>query len=469
MKSWALKEIAHIFGLAINSVDEVKNICTDTRSLQKGDLFVALVGDKYDGHNFVEMAFGKGAAACLCSKPMDVAGGLIILVKDTKEALLKLAAIYRERVDLKVIGVTGSVGKTTTKDMIAQALSAEYEIAKTQGNLNNEIGVPQTIFSIEDHHDAAVVEMGISDIGEMPPLAKCVKPDIGVITSIGHSHLEYFGTRENILKSKLEIVTGMPPGAPLVLNYDNELLSPIAAYMDHPVLSYGIQNPDANIIASRIFEDEKKLETNFQINDGDEVIFCKIPCLGTHNVLNALAAYCVVKLLGLDRRKCMANLSGFRPSGMRQNIVNKNGIIFIEDCYNAAPESMLAALTTLSKLSPERGGRRIAVLGDMLELGEQSKDIHKFIGQLVADMRIGYLYAYGNSAYYIVDSAERNGFSSTYFSNSKEEITKKLLGTIRDGDVILFKASNGMGMKDIIDSVYRKLDEKARLLQERYS
>jgi UDP-N-acetylmuramoyl-tripeptide--D-alanyl-D-alanine ligase len=368
-----------------------------------------------------------------------------------------------------MIGVTGSVGKTTTKDMIAQALSAEYEVAKTQGNLNNEIGVPQTIFGIDEGHDAAVVEMGISDIGEMPPLAKCVKPDVAVITNIGLSHLEFFGTQENILKAKLEIVTGMSPGAPLILNYDNTLLSTITEYKDHPVLSYGIENANANIMAAKLSEDTKKFETTFQIHDGDEAMWYKIPCLGRHNVLNALAAYCVVKILGLDRRKCMMNLSGFKPTGMRQNIVRKNGITFIEDCYNASPDSMVVALDTLTKLKPEREGRRIAVLGDMLELGPMSKEVHRKIGEAVALMGIDYLYSCGSYAYYMVDSAEKSGFSNTYFSNSKEEITKKLISLIREGDVILFKASNVIGMKDIVDAIYRFLEGKAKRTGERTS
>jgi len=461
MTKWKLKEIAQALGISLNTELEISHISTDTRDIVPGSVFIALKGENFDGHDFMGEAFKRGAVACVSSKFANSTPDKIVLqVKDTGEALLKLAAAYRNRFEVKVVGITGSVGKTTTKDMVAGALGACCNMLKTEGNLNNEVGLPKTLFAIDESHDVAVVEMGMSDMGEIEALSKAARPDIGVLTNIGVSHIEALGTRENILKAKLEILQGMPEGAPLVVGGDNDLLGAlISPFQGHPLIVYGIHNKQADVTAEDITENLNRLETTFAVKDGEDLTWCTIPCLGEHNVQSALATYCVAKALGLDRRKCLLELSAYAPSGMRQCIVSRGPFKIVEDCYNASPDSMMAALSTLSKLKPQRGGRRIAVLGDMLELGRLSKEAHKQVGKMVAEGDVDILFTCAAAAYYILEGAEENGFKNTFFSNDKKEITKRLCTVLQEGDVILFKASRGIGLEDVIYSLYAFIDE----------
>lgn len=460
MKRWKLKEIGELLGTQIDSELEVTGISTDSRTVLPGNIYIAIKGEKFDGHDFVSMAFNRGAVACICSEQIEEDGSqIIIYVDDTRAANLFLGSAYRSRFDIKLVGVTGSVGKTTTKDMIAAALSSSENVVKTMGNLNNDIGVPATLFNIESDTDVAVVEMGMDHLGEIAVLSRTCKPDISVITGVGVSHIENLHTRKNILKAKLEIVEGMPPGAPLIINYDNDLLSALQNYMGHRMISYGIQNRNASVRAVDINENYDKLETSFTIIDELDSFFCIIPCIGEHNVLNSLAAYCVAKELGVDRQKAVNDLKKYVPSGMRQNIVKVGGITVIEDCYNASPDSMVAAVGTLQKLKISPKNKKIAVLGDMLELGDMSKEAHVHLGFLIAESGIDYLYACGNDAYYILKGAEEHGFSDSFFSNNKDEVFKRLLSQVNDGDVILFKASRGIGLEYIIRKLYAVIDD----------
>lgn len=458
MKRWKLKEIGGLLGVKINSELEVTGISTDSRTLLPGNIYIAIIGERFDGHDFVEQAFKRGAVACICSRYVDAdVDQITIQVDNTGLAYLHLSSAYRDSFDIQVVGVTGSVGKTTTKDMIAAALSSQRRVAKTLGNLNNDIGVPSTLFSIEDDTDVAVVEMGMDHLGEISRLSKTAKPDISVITNVGVSHIENLHTRKNILKAKLEIVDGMPPGSPLIINYDNDLLGALQNYMGHRIVSYGIRNKNAQILAADIQENSEKLETTFTITDGLDSFWCIIPCIGEHNVLNALAAYCVAKELGVDRQRAVSDLKTYVPSGMRQNIVKVNGLTIIEDCYNASPDSMVAAIGTLRKIKVDPRNKKIAVLGDMLELGDMSKEAHLHLGFLVAESGIDYIYACGNDAYYILKGAEEQGFYNSFFSNSKDEIFKRLMSRVYDGDVILFKGSRGIGLEVIINKLYAEL------------
>lgn len=461
MKRWKLKEIGELLGVSIKSELEVTGISTDSRTILPGNIYIAIEGEKFDGHDFVQNAFNRGAAACVCSKYVDVdMDQLVIQVDNTRETYLFLSTAYRNRFNVKVVGVTGSVGKTTTKDMIATAVASQKTVIKTMGNLNNDIGVPTTLFTIEGDTEVAVVEMGMDHLGEIATLSGTAKPDISVITNVGVSHIENLQTRKNILKAKLEIVEGMPPGAPLIINYDNDLLAALQNYMGHRMISYGIKNRSAQIRAIEIQENSEKLETTFTITDGLDSFWCVIPCIGEHNVLNALAAYCVSKELGIDRQKAVSNLKNYVPSGMRQNIVKIKGITVIEDCYNASPDSMVAAIGTLRKLKISPKNKKIAVLGDMLELGDMSKEAHTHLGFLVAESGVDALFACGNDAYYVLKGAEEHGFSNSFFSNSKDEVLKRLLSKVHDGDVVLFKGSRGIGLEYIINKLYSALGEE---------
>lgn len=453
MENWSLKEISSLFGEPIESDVIIKDICTDTRKITENCLFVALAGERFDGHDFVAQALEKGAAAAVCSKPVKGAQKPVIMVKDTERALLTLGCAYRMKYDIPVIAVTGSVGKTTTKDMIACAVSAGLKTLKTEGNLNNEIGLPMTLLGLNKTYECAVIEMGMCNMGEIEVLSNVTLPEIGVITNIGVSHMENLGSRENILKAKLEITKGMKQGAPLILNYDNDLLSDIKSYEGFDIISYGVNNKSAQITAENI--KSNGLSTEFDISFKGKLYPAKIPCVGEHNVLNALAAFGCAYCLGLNLENSIKALEGYVPSGMRQKIVEKGGITVIEDCYNASPDSMNAAIKTLASVG---GGKKIAVLADMLELGKISDEAHLKVGTLAAENKIDMVIAYGDKAKYIAEGANKGGINSA-FASSKEQAFSLLKGAASKGDTVLFKGSRGMKLEDIITMLYNSLDE----------
>lgn len=445
MEKLKLSEIAKACKGTYNNDCEINGVCIDTRKITKGCLFICIKGERFDAHQFAWEALEKGAAAVMIHRNIEVDGNYV-MVEDTSKALLALGGYYRSKFDLCLVGLTGSVGKTTTKEFLYLVLSEKYNTIKTQGNLNNEIGLPQMLFQIDAGTEAAVIEMGMNHFGEIHKLSLAAKPTMALITNIGTSHIENLGSREGILKAKLEILDGLEKGSTVILNGDNDLLSGVKndAYN---IVFFGVDNGDFR--AENIIQTEN--ETSFEISYYGKKQKIVIPTIGIHNVYNALAAFTVGYFLDIAPDLCAAGLNQYVPEGMRQKCVSRNGVTFIEDCYNASPDSMKAAISTLSNI---KGNKKIAVLSDMLELGSYAETAHKEIGRTVAQSNIDYLLTVGEMSYFTAAAAEECGMKNVFHFNSKEELTEKLLEILENGDAVVFKASRGMKLEDVIHSVY---------------
>lgn len=453
MKAFTLQEAAAALGLPqMQAQATLADVCTDTRKIQPGSLFVCLRGERFDGHSFASQAAQLGAAALLVDHPVD-ADVPQLVVTDTGKALLQLAGWYRRRFQLPVVGLTGSVGKTTTKEFIALVLGAKYNTLKTQGNLNNEIGVPQMLFRLEDSHTAAVIEMGMNHFGEISRLTRAVAPTVGLITNIGVSHIENLGSRAGILQAKLEILEGMAPDAPLIVNIDNDMLRTVKLG-DRPLLTFAIDDPSADFTATDIAEQGST--TTFTVHHSTFIQPVTIPTVGIHNVYNALAAMAVGYVTGVDPVAAASALANYVPAGMRQNLVQVGGVQVIEDCYNASPDSMRAALQTLGKLPVHR---RYAVLGAMLELGDYAKEAHTQVGKMAAENGIDGVLAYGADAAYIVEAAKQAGLENARLFDTKEALAQSLAQQVQPGDGVLFKGSRGMHLEDVMHTVYERWEK----------
>ncbi|MDE6730433.1 MAG: UDP-N-acetylmuramoyl-tripeptide--D-alanyl-D-alanine ligase [Oscillospiraceae bacterium] len=443
-----LKEIAACLHTKIDFDAKIIQISTDTRTLTDGSLFLALRGKNFDGHDFVRQAIASGAVAAVTDTQIDDLPCLV--VPDTGKALLAIANLYRRKFEIPVVAVTGSVGKTTTKELIACVLAEKFNTLKTHANLNNEIGMPKTILGLTKSNEAAVLEMGMNHFGEISNMSRSAQPTIAVITNIGFSHVENLGSQEGIKKAKSEILDGMQPDAPLITNADDALLCTLRTELDRPVYLFSTQsNPAADVLAEDIKEENGV--TTFTICHENKKLLAVLPAIGEHNVKNALAAYLVGILTGMEEQEILCGLAKYQPTGMRQNIMEKNGQTIIADCYNASPDSMKASLGVLGNY-PCENGRRIAVLGDMLELGEMSPELHAKVGEMVQQSGIDMLFCYGTASRHI---AEHAGDSVEIFCTEDPEIlTEQLRKTLRDGDVILFKASHGMHLENMIETLY---------------
>lgn len=445
-----LGQIANATGGRLKGFDSVvTSVSTDSRDITEGCLFIALEGEKFDGHEFCNIAAEKGAAAVMCHKKTECRVP-VITVKDTGKALLNLAGYYRSTFsNLLVVGLTGSVGKTTTKEMIYAVLSKKYNTLKTEGNLNNEIGMPKTLLRLNRETEAAVIEMGMSGFGEISKMTCECKPDIGVITNIGVSHIEFLGSREGILKAKLELIQGMKKGSPLILNGDDDKLITVKN-SDYKTIYFGIENKNADVIAKDIYEENGFTSFTAAFDGAEQAVV--VPTVGTHNVYDALAAFSVGLQAGVSPQDIADGLKNYTPSGMRQRIKEVNGIKVIEDCYNASPDSQKAALNVLSK---HKNGKNVAVLGDMLELGAYSAKAHTEIGKYTENKNIDVLYTFGTQAKYIAEGAKGFVPEIKSFTN-KDELTKELLSVLSCGDAVLFKASRGMKLEEVIMSLYKE-------------
>ena len=453
MKAFTLQEAAAALGLPqMQAQATLADVCTDTRKIQPGSLFVCLRGERFDGHSFASQAAQLGAAALLVDHPVD-ADVPQLVVTDTGKALLQLAGWYRRRFQLPVVGLTGSVGKTTTKEFIALVLGAKYNTLKTQGNLNNEIGVPQMLFRLEDSHTAAVIEMGMNHFGEISRLTRAVAPTVGLITNIGVSHIENLGSRAGILQAKLEILEGMAPDAPLIVNMDNDMLRTVKLG-DRPLLTFAIDDQSADFTATDIAEQGST--TTFTVHHSTFTQPVTIPTVGIHNVYNALAAMAVGYVTGVDPAAAASALANYVPAGMRQNLVQVGAVQVIEDCYNASPDSMRAALQTLGKLPVNR---RYAVLGAMLELGDYAKEAHTQVGKMAAENGIDGVLAYGADAAYIVEAAKQAGLENARLFDTKESLAQSLAQQVQPGDGVLFKGSRGMHLEDVMHTVYERWEK----------
>lgn len=449
MEQISLLEAAKALGATADTDAVFDRVAIDNRKVQPGALFVCIRGERFDGHDFAPLAALAGASAVMAEHPVD-AGCPQLLVKDTRRALLDLAGYYRSRFDIPVVGLTGSVGKTTTKDFTALVLGAKYNCLKTQGNLNNDIGVPQTLFGLDSTTGAAVVEMGMNHFGEIHNLVTRVRPTLGMITNIGVSHIENLGSREGILRAKLELADGLAPGAPLILNGDNDLLQTVHLD-DHPVIFVGIENKDCAYVAENI--EETELYTTFDIKFAGTSCKIKLPTVGIHNVYDALLAFAAGVELGVAPQAAAEALEAYEPSGMRQKIVHRGGITVVEDCYNASPDSMHAALKTLMSLPAKR---HIAVLGDMLELGSYAEQAHYEVGRAAAASGITMLYCYGTDCAHLVQGAKDAGLADAYLFDNKAALCNALYGVCTAQDAVLFKGSRGMKLEEVIHFLYER-------------
>ena len=432
-----------------NSEAEIRGISTDSRKINDGCMFIPLIGERFDGHDYIKAALDSGAAAVLTQRG-DIAdgAGTFIRVGDTSKALRDIAAYYRKKFSIPFVGITGSVGKTSTKDMIAGVIGKKYKVLKTEGNLNNEIGVPLTIFNLEDTHEAAVLEMGMSGAGEIGRLTAIIKPDIAVITNIGMSHIEKLGSRQNILKAKLEILEALNPGGLVVLNGDDALLAGMKDLLKFRTVFYGMDEGVDYQACNINSHGENGIYFDIIIRGRE---FCiHIPVPGVHNVHNALAAVAVGCELGIPMEDVIKGIAGFSPTKMRMDIIALNGLKIINDAYNASPQSMEAALNVLKEIGGK--GRKIAVLGDMLELGDWAEKAHFDVGGFAAAGRIDQIVAVGNNARYIADGALEAGYppSQIKYFKSNEEALEFLKGNLLYEDVILIKGSRGIKMEEIV-------------------
>ena len=449
MKELTLKQIADWCGGKVSARFEhlrVSRMQSDSRKVRSGDLFVALKGAKADGHDFAETAINHGAVAALVSRPISEKLPSIE-VEDTLRAYGEIAAGYRKLTGVKVVGITGSVGKTTTKEMTASILEAVYHTAKTEGNHNNNLGLPMTIMDMPENTEVAVLEMGMNHSGEMEYLSDIARPDLAIITNIGTMHIEHLGTREGILQAKLEIMRGMPDDGAGVFNGDEPLLWNIRAIGKHKKYYYGIENHACDITATDIVELDDGVR--FVVHGFGQQFELFVPMLGRHAVYNALAATTVGLLLGVKPEQIQARFSSFHNTGMRQKIYVKNGVTIIEDCYNAGPESTEAALDVLAGIKTD--GRRIAVLGDMLELGNRSAAEHYRIGRLAVG-KADLLLPYGEHSVRTLTGAITGGMNpkNTDHFDTHEDMAHMLKMRVSEGDVVLFKGSRGMRMEKVL-------------------
>ncbi len=441
-------EIAEVTGGRLFGADvEVTGVSTDTRTIEKGMLFVAVRGESFDGNDFIDAAAEKGAAAVISDRA-EGAGDhqvTVILVDDSRRAQLALAHHHRMKFPLKLVGVTGSVGKTSTKDMVYAVLSAKYETLRTEGNFNNDIGLPRTLFRLNGSYGAAVIEMGMSDLGEISVLSEAAAPDICIITNIGWCHIENLGTRENILRAKLEILDGASPEAPLILNGDDEYLKTVEL-PGRRIIRYG-RGENCEVRAEDIIQTAGGQE--FTLVYSGRRYPAKLPVVGEHHVMNALAAFAAGIEAGMTAEEIVPAFLRYEASGMRQKIEKRGDITVILDCYNASPTSMESSLSVLGGMKCP--GRKCAVLGDMLELGEMSAELHAGVAEHVMK-NADCAFLYGAEMAHCRERLEREGFE-VHHSTDKPALTAELLEWLRPGDMVLFKGSRGMRMEEIAEKI----------------
>ena len=425
----------------------ISKVETDSRTIHPGALFIPLVGDRFDGHAYIDSALEGGAAGCLTAREGErcLPGKFYVKVEDTQKALRDLSAWYRTHFDIPFIAVTGSVGKTTAKDMLAAVLGVKYKVLKTEGNHNNNVGLPLTLLDLDASHQVAVLEMGMDKFGEIDYLADIVKPDIGVITNIGDAHIERLGSRENIFKAKCELLPHIKPDGLLVLNGDDDLLVTLRGNTPVPTVFCG-QGEGCDYRA--------------RITGGDGVshIHCRlttpnmdrevlIPALGSHMIYPALIAAAVGERFGLDAGQIEEGFGQFVPTRMRMNVLRRSsGITILDDTYNANPQSMRAAI---SALADSRGGRKVAILGDMLELGPFAPALHSGVGEYLGEAGIDCLVAVGELARYIAEGAREAGVPQVIHRGDQEGAKAVLSQVVGPDSTVLVKGSRGMKLEEL--------------------
>lgn len=451
-------------GTWIGSKNKLNNrICEvviDSRKASDGVLFVAIKGERVDGHDFIPQILEAGAVAAISEKRLDDSISDYILVDNTKTALRDLAEYYRSILDIKVVGITGSVGKTSTKEMVASVLSEKFNVQKTAGNFNNEIGVPLTIFTITEEHEVAVCEMGISDFGEMTRLSKITRPDVMVITNIGQCHLEFLGDRDGVFKAKTECFDYLSEGASVVLNGADDKLIAVENVLGKRPYFFGSCNDKAFSFASDIVDkglagSEATLNIRGQENLNGSIVSetnsrrINIPVAGSHMVINATAAAAVGTILGMNIDEIAAGISKCEAVAGRGKLIKSSKYLLVDDTYNANPASMKAELDLLAKTS----GRRVAILGDMFELGADEDKLHFEVGEYAVD-KCDVFVCIGELSKNMLNGALTNATNKNiYHFVTKEDFYNSKEDILKEGDTILLKASHGMKFSEILDAL----------------
>ena len=431
-------------------VKEIKAVSTDTRKIEEGTMFIALKGENFNGNNYVLDAFNKGAKIAIVDEVKcdlnelkeDVA---LIKVQNTGRALMDLAKFYREKLGLKVVGITGSAGKTSTKDLVADVLSYKYKVFKTKGNFNNEIGLPLMILELDSTYDVAILEMGMRGLGQIKELAEIASPDLGIITNIGISHIEILKTRENILKAKMEIATFFDKNNTLVVCGNDDFLGALPE-AEYKIVKTGV-GENFKIGAKNIALEE--LSSKFTVYDGEKEEEFSLDMPGEHNISNLMLGIAIAKELGVSFEEMKRGLKNIEATSMRLELIKKDGFSILNDCYNSSPVAVKSAIDVMKNIE---GKRRIAVLGTMRELGHKSEEAHEEIGKYAKENGIEKVLCFGDFSENI---KEGYGEGCTVYEN-KEELIKDLLNIICDGDIILVKASRSLKFEEITKALLEK-------------
>ncbi|ELC8360154.1 UDP-N-acetylmuramoyl-tripeptide--D-alanyl-D-alanine ligase [Clostridium perfringens] len=431
-------------------VKEIKAVSTDTRKIEEGTMFIALKGENFNGNNYVLDAFNKGAKIAIVDEVKcdlnelkeDVA---LIKVQNTGRALMDLAKFYREKLGLKVVGITGSAGKTSTKDLVAAVLSDKYKVFKTKGNFNNEIGLPLMILELDRTYDVAILEMGMRGLGQIKELAEIASPDLGIITNIGISHIEILKTRENILKAKMEIATFFDKNNTLVVCGNDDFLG-VLPEAEYKIVKTGV-GENFKIGAKNIALEE--LSSKFTVYDGEKEEEFSLDMPGEHNISNLMLGIAIAKELGVSFEEMKRGLKNIEATSMRLELIKKDGFSILNDCYNSSPVAVKSAIDVMKNIE---GKRRIAVLGTMRELGHKSEEAHEEIGKYAKENGIEKVLCFGDFSENI---KEGYGEGCTVYEN-KEELIKDLLNIICDGDIILVKASRSLKFEEITKALLEK-------------
>ena len=467
MKDIFAKDVANLCNGKIvfgNEMETIEKVVKDTREVTKGDTYIGFKGERFDGNLMYEDALKNGAKVCILQESSvketidlekiekEYKSGTIILVENTTKALQQIATYKRSLYDIPVVGITGSVGKTSTKDIIASVMAKKYDVLKTQGNYNNQIGMPFTVLGLKNHN-AMVIEMGMNQKGEISNLTKIAKPTVAVITNVGTAHIGNLGSRENILKAKLEILEGLQEGGTLVINNDNDMLHEWYKSEESKkfnVVTFGIENK-SDIMPYDIVLSENG--SAYKIDIDGETYNVNVTVGGNHFVLNSLCAIAIGRLFNINMLDILNGIANFELTKRRMQVEkNKNGITIINDCYNANYDSMKAAIEYLGKIN---AGKKIAVLGDMLELGEFSKMLHEKVGEEVAKNNIDVLITVGELSKNIASKAQEKGLNkeNIFVCGENSEAVKIINDIAKQGDAILLKASNGLNFQEIFNEI----------------
>lgn len=426
-----------LFGDASLLQRAVSDVVIDSRKVKAGAVYVPIIGDRFDGHTFIPAARENGAMLVLSAHPLDETP--YIRVDDTLSALQQIASAYRDKFAIPVIGITGSVGKTSTKEMVAAALSSRLCVVKTVGSENNQTGVPLTIFRFDESHDAAIVEMGTNHFGEIDALSQIAKPDICLFTNIGVAHIEFFGSREGILRGKTEMLAHMRPNGEIIVNGDDDLLQTIPN-----ACRYGFSD-GCDVVGTNVVNEGLDGMT-FTVSCGGESMRIHVPAAGVHSVSNALAAIAVGRALHLSLSDLRDGIAAFSPPSGRLTVNRTRRYTVLNDAYNANPDSMMAALDVLSRVS----GRKVCILGDMFELGAQSERLHEMVGAYASTHGADLILCVGRDAAFICRGAESVSPAKARQFATRNELHAALPDLLKSGDTILVKASHGMHLEETV-------------------